>query len=148
MPTEPDTRNTSKLPRLLRFVRLGQELVAAPFSSRLAPLCCLPQDHLAISHPKAGSVSPKRVTRSAVCCALGRDAGGQEPGGGRTSVFSASLVSAADNSKDLATELVHYGFIHEVSWSLPPLLGCVCMALPGTVPKQQILSPNNQICTR
>lgn len=60
VPTEPDTRNTSKLPRLLRFVRLGQELVAAPFSSRLAPLCCLPQDDLAISHPKAGSVSPKR----------------------------------------------------------------------------------------
>lgn len=29
------------------------------------------------------------------------------------------LVSAADNSKDLATELVHYGFIHEVSPCCP-----------------------------
>lgn len=28
--------------------------------------------------------------------------------------FSLFLLSAADNSKDLATELVHYGFIHEV----------------------------------
>lgn len=29
-------------------------------------------------------------------------------------MFSLFLLSAADNSKDLATELVHYGFIHEV----------------------------------
>lgn len=29
-------------------------------------------------------------------------------------MLSLFLPSAADNSKDLATELVHYGFIHEV----------------------------------
>lgn len=37
--------------------------------------------------------------------------------------FSLFLLSAADNSKDLATELVHYGFIHEVKAARAP---CHC----------------------
>ena len=51
-------------------------------------------------------------------------------------MVSLFLVSAADNSKDLATELVHYGFIHEVSF-LPLLLISLVRA-----PCDQAQSPN------
>lgn len=54
-----------------------------------------------------------------------------------TFMFSPFLVSAADNSKDLATELVHYGFIHEVNKppATPSHLSRACAVLPSAVPK-------------
>jgi len=45
--------------------------------------------------------------------------------------LSLFLPSAADNSKDLATELVHYGFIHEVRLLIRCTTVCAC-----TVPQQ------------
>lgn len=126
----------TRCPDYCALCGLGQELIAAPFSSwSLPPLCCLPQDDLA---DKADSVSPEPGDTQ-----RGRAAGwdgtlvGQEPRDGWTSVFSPFLVSAADNSKDLATELVHYGFIHEVSRSLLPLLGCAHRA-PSCCPQTRV----------
>lgn len=59
-------------------------------------------------------------------------------------MFSLFLLSAADNSKDLATELVHYGFIHEVSLlAIPCHLSCAC-----TVLQQQSPNPCGTSCFR
>lgn len=50
-------------------------------------------------------------------------------------MYSLFLISAADNSKDLATELVHYGFIHEVSLlAIPCHHSCACTALQQQSP--------------
>lgn len=54
-------------------------------------------------------------------------------------MFSPFLVSAADNSKDLATELVHYGFIHEVSIRVIP-------HLPGMHHATAVPRPGDTLC--